>query len=215
MSSSRATRTIPLPAGFFAPKGSVWLRGPPRLRGSPRRWCGRGEAVAPVYVDRRWTWWRRSSPTPGKAGSLGVCTTLMPAVGMLKSLDERFWNMRRCHAAAGSLCSSAGIAPLTAHYGRYLDPSTSRTRGSSSCGARTRSNQHHMSPAEGGQGSSARVALIDPAHGVRRRGQVIQPRPGATVPWRWPEPSSGKGWQTRITSRRTSGRVQPGRSRGL
>ena len=108
------------------------------------------------------------------------------SMGMLKSLDERFWNMDGgATLPAGSLCSSAGIAALTAHYGRYTSPDPldiPNSRFIILWGKNPAVTSIHMLPLlKEAKARGARVALIDPVRteSAAVAHQVIQPRPGS------------------------------------
>ncbi len=125
--------------------------------------------------------------TRERLGSLGVYyNSDAGSMGMLKSLDERFWNMYGgATLPAGSLCSSAGIAALTAHYGRYTSPDPldiPNSRFIILWGKNPAVTSIHMLPLlKEAKARGARVALIDPVRteSAAVAHQVIQPRPGS------------------------------------
>lgn len=107
------------------------------------------------------------------------------SMGMLKGLDMRFWNtFGGVTLPAGSLCSSAGIAALTAHYGINTchDPTDiPNSRMIILWGRNPAVTSIHMLPfLKQAREEGARIVVIDPVRNesASLADQVIQPRPG-------------------------------------
>lgn len=129
---------------------------------------------------------RQLAATRDSIGSLGAFYNYdAGSMGMLKGLDQRFWNLYGgATLPAGSLCSSAGIAALVAHYGRYTchDPlDIPNSRFIILWGKNPAVTSIHMLPLlKEARANGARIVLIDPVRteSASLADQVIQPRAG-------------------------------------